>query len=211
MFIPFQAGLKCAASPSVLQSSLLKRAKLIETAPSLIAQPSRYRSLQGNPSQKVFDDRPSDPDIAPIALLYHGFGHFQDIISHREAVNTKRWRSGVDRFAEAMSCYYSREDERRDAALSELNSIFSAHVGAIIPSFHAASIGPVRSDGHSVGRHSQPLHVIEVKNELTGIQSLPHIEAVAYIGRLHNSMASEAKCLLEQRRMPCLGMTIVGV
>ncbi|TFK18037.1 hypothetical protein FA15DRAFT_731608 [Coprinopsis marcescibilis] len=211
VFVHAPTGLKRAASPSLLQYDLLKRAKLIDLAPSQIAKPAQYKSLQQNPSQKILDDRPSpDVDVAPIALLYHGFGHFEDIITCREAINIEQCRSSVDAFAEAMSCFYPTENDRRDAALPHLNGIFSAHVGATIPSVHPAFIGTAGSDGHSVGRHGQPLNVIEIKNEQAGIQALPQIEAAAYVGRLHNSMMPAARVLLEQWRMPCLGITIIG-
>ncbi|KAJ2935505.1 hypothetical protein H1R20_g1589, partial [Candolleomyces eurysporus] len=204
-----EATLKRSASP-LLQHDLLKRTKLAQDAPSQVARSSTYKSIQHNPSEKILDDRPSpDADIAPIALLYHGFGHFEDIIACRKATDIERFKPAVDNFAETMSRFYRHEDERRDAGLPLLNIILAIRGDSATPSLSAAAIGSVRSNGHSVGRHDGPITVVEFKNELTGIIALPHVEAVAYVAHLHARIDGRRQ-LFQKWRIPCLGITVIG-
>lgn len=57
-----------------------KRVKLVTNGPSITAKSEVYESLQQDPSEKIFDDRPEpDPNIPSIALLYEGFGHFSTL------------------------------------------------------------------------------------------------------------------------------------
>jgi len=49
-----------------------------------------------------------------------------------------------------------------------------------IPPLAATSIFSYRSDGHMVGLHSGAVYVTEFKNEIHGISSILHIEAIAY-------------------------------
>jgi hypothetical protein len=174
-----------------------------------VARSPNYQSLQADPFQKILDDRPSpDADIAPIALLYHGFGRFEDVIACPKATLVEQFKPAVDKFAEAMSRFYP-EDQRRDAGLPLLNAIFAIRAEKMIPSLSAAAIGSVRSNGHSVDRHGMVNTVVELKNELAGISSIPHVEVVAYAAHAHARIDGTQR-LLEGWRVPCLGITIVG-
>jgi len=65
----------------------LKRAKIVTNAPSETAKPTLYEDIQGEPSERILDDRPEpDLDIPPVSLLYKGFGHFLDIVDGRDDV-----------------------------------------------------------------------------------------------------------------------------
>ncbi|RXW24601.1 hypothetical protein EST38_g1201 [Candolleomyces aberdarensis] len=199
---------KRSASP-LLQHDLLKRTRLAQDAPSQVARSSTYKSIQHDPFEKILDDRPSpDADIAPIALLYHGFGHFEDIIACRKATDIEQFKPAVDKFAEAMSRFYLFEDERRDAGLPLLNIILAIRGGAATPLLSAAAIGSVRSGAHSVGRHDGPITVVEFKNELNGIGALPHVEAVANAAHLH-ARIDGWRHLFQEWRIPYLGITII--
>ena len=53
-----------------------KRSKTVMDAPSTVGQRSAYESLQRDPSQKIFDDRPEpDPKFAPGNSIYNGECH----------------------------------------------------------------------------------------------------------------------------------------
>jgi hypothetical protein len=170
--------------------------------------------MQATPNQKLLDDRPvPDTSIAPLALLYPGFGIFDDIVAGRESVDTQELqiiKPGVVALATAMSATYQREDERRDKGLGLLNNILaSGHGLGPYNTLTSASIGSVRSDGHSVGPGGVPLTVVEFKNNLTGIKADPCVEAVAYVTHLHMAMEKNDD-LFRGWRLPCLGITIVG-
>ena len=197
----------------------LKRAKVVTKAPSDTGRSATYERLQQDPSEKILDDRPEpDPDIPPIPLLYDGFGHFLDIMDARvdvpglADVDVLELRKAVDDLACKMAGYFSKEDDRRDAALPCLNRIFSARRGVNIPPLYASAIGSVRTDGHNTATHGAGTMVVEFKNWSTGISALPQIEVVGYVARLNaTGMNDEARRQLYLRwRVPCVGMTIVG-
>lgn len=204
--VTFPAGLKRSASP--LEHDLLKRTRLAQDAPSLVAQPSNFKTLQSNPSEMVLEDRPSsNSNVAPIALLYPGFGLFYDVILGRSSIDVTKYQAPVDRLAQAMVQTYEHEHQRRDEGIKYLNEIFLCRPGSNY-TISAASIGSCTSDGHGLGPERSPIIMVEFKNELTGISSFPHIQAAAYVARLHVKMATPN--LFEQWRLPCLGITIVG-
>ncbi|TEB27973.1 hypothetical protein FA13DRAFT_1736172 [Coprinellus micaceus] len=175
-----------------------------------MARASHYKILQADPFQKILDDRPSpDADIAPLGLLYHGFGRFEDVIACPKATLVEQFTPAVDKFADAMSSFYPSEDGRRTAGLPLLNAIFAIRAEKTIPLLFAAAIRSGRLDGHSVDRHGMVNTVVEFKNELAEISSIPHVEAVAYVAHAHTRVDG-AKHLFEGWRVPCLGITIVG-
>ncbi|CAA7260634.1 unnamed protein product [Cyclocybe aegerita] len=72
-------------------------------------------------SEKVLDDRPvPDEDIAPVELLYDGFGLFTDIFNGKDnipglsEVDRAGVRAAVDDFAAKMCLAYEKEDDCRD-------------------------------------------------------------------------------------------------
>ncbi|KIL58229.1 hypothetical protein M378DRAFT_181377 [Amanita muscaria Koide BX008] len=184
----------------------LKRAKIIT---------KRYQSLQEDPSEKIYDDRPTpDADIPPIPLLYEGFGHFLDIMNDHENVpgladvDAQELRKEVDDLASKMTGSFSTEDDRRDEALACLDRIFSARRGIKIPQPYAAATGSVRADGHNAEIHGAGTMIVVVKNCLTGISSLPQVELVCNAARLAATRMDEELYL--RWRVPFVGLTIVG-
>jgi hypothetical protein len=197
----------------------LKRTKLATIAPSTISKTAEYQSLQGDHSEKILDDRPVPDDIPPISLLYEGFGHFFDIIDGRDNVlgiadvDSRELRRAVDELADKMTGFFGTEHERRDTANRCLNRIFSARKGVLIAALAASSMGSATSDGHNIVGHGAGSIVVEFKNWLAGISSLPSVELVGYIARLTAQAmgADNARRELFLRwRVPCLGLTIVG-
>jgi len=179
-----------------------------------VGKPDFYESLQRDPSEKIFDDRPEpDPNIPSVALLYEGFGHFLDIMDGRNDVPglpdidiTKLHRE-VDNFASEMNEYYDNEIGRRDAALSSLTSIFSARRGIEIPPLQADVIS---TNGHNIATHDASTMAVEIKDKITGINAIPQVELAGYVAHL-NAMRKNAHPQLYLRwRVPCLGLTVVG-
>ncbi|CAA7270391.1 unnamed protein product [Cyclocybe aegerita] len=197
--------------------SHLKRAKLATTAPSTIANPSTYESMQRKSNEKILNDRPEpDDEIPPIPLLYNGFGHFLDILDGDadilglDKVDSSKLRLEVNEFACNMCYFYAMEDDRRDKALPALDKIFAARSGVKIPTIHAAAIGSVRSDGDSVGKHGGVVLTTKFKNRVARITAIPEVELVGYVARSHVKGMEEMRELFERWRVPCLGLTVVG-
>jgi hypothetical protein len=212
-------GKRAASEPAERIFERLKRARIVKIRPSETAKSAEYESLQKQPSEKIFDDRPGpNADIPPIPLLYDGFGHFLDIMDARDNVpgiadiDVPELQKAVDDLAISMTGYFSNEDGRREAALPYLNRIFSARWGIKIPTLHAAAIGSVRTDGHNTATHGGGTMVVEFKNWSTGIIALPQIEIVGYVARLYATTMNSAtrKQLFLRWRVPCMGLTIVG-
>jgi len=192
----------------------VKRTKIVTIAPSSVAKPDVFDNLE--PTEKILDDRPEpDPNIPPFALLYEGFGHFLDIMDGCDVpeladIDVMKLHNEVDELATKMNRYYNYEYERRDAALPCLTRIFSARQGIKIPPLSAAGIGSVTSDGHNTGPHRAATAVVEIKNRITLINAIPHIELACYVARLNAIGMDEHPELFQQWRVPCLGLTIVG-
>ncbi|CAA7270365.1 unnamed protein product [Cyclocybe aegerita] len=179
--------------------------------------PSTYESMQRKSNEKILDDRPEpDDEIPPIPLLCDGFGHFLDILDGNADIlgldkvdSSKLWLE-VDEFARNMCYFYAMEDDRRDKALPALDKNFTARSGVKIPTIHAASIGSVRSDGHSVGKHGGVVLTTKFKNRVARITAIPEVELVGYVARSHVKGVEEMQELFERWRVPCLGLTVVG-
>lgn len=182
-----------------------------------MAQPSCYENNQHNSSEKILDDRPEpDADIAPISLLYDGFGDFLDIFDGKtdvaglSEINIAELQKAVDDFAQKMCRFYDDEDGRRTTALRALNCIFSARTGTAIPSLHAAAIGSVRTVGYNVARHGGGALIVGFKNQSAGNKAIAEVELTGYVARLHATGMDEHRDLFERWRVPCLGLTVVG-
>ncbi|KAF8804084.1 hypothetical protein BYT27DRAFT_7108055, partial [Phlegmacium glaucopus] len=213
------AGISGKRTRSVTETAFdhMKRSKLTTTTPSTMAQPSIYENNQRTPSEKILDDRPKqDADIAPIPLLYDGFGEFLDIfdggtdVPGLSEVNALELQKAVDDFAQKMCLFYDNEDEQRTATLPALDRIFSARTGTTIPSLHAAAIGSVRSDGHNVAKHGGGALVAEFKNQSAGNKAIAEVELTGYVARLHATGMKEHQDLFERWKVPSLGLTVVG-
>jgi hypothetical protein len=193
----------------------LKRSKLATVAPSVTAQPSEYRSLQRRPSQRILDDCPErDEDLPPVSLIYDGFGSFKDIFHGQvdvpglSDIDLTQLQDRVDALADKMCRFYPLEDDRRDAAIPHLNSIFAARTGVTIPELLPAAIGSARTDGHNVERHGAPGIVIEIRNWPANNNGIPQVKISGYVARSHARFVPAE--LLERWRVPTLGLTIVG-
>jgi hypothetical protein len=186
----------------------------VTTAPSELAKPSKYRSIQNS---RTLDDHPKpDVDMPLIPLLSDGFGYFLDIVAgHKDIpgldlVDLRRLQAEVDELACMMCRFYDHEDERRDAARRILNKIFGARRGVVIPLIEAASIGSVRSDGHVMWRNGVAMLVTDFKNRAMGSYAMLKVELVRHVPRLHKQKMQEGKKLFRGWRVPCLGLIIIG-
>lgn len=195
----------------------LKRNIFATTAPSKAAQPSFYEAEQRLPSKRILDDRPTmDADIAPISLLYPGFGDFLDIINGRtdvpgiNEVDAGALEAAVDAFATVMCDFHALESGRKQAVLPHLDKIFFAHSSRIIPRIFASTIGTVHSDGHTEGRHGGMAMVEELKNRDTGNSSSAPVQMVGYVSHSHLKWMEGNEAIFEGWRVPCLGLTLVG-
>jgi len=180
-----------------------------------MATKEHYRSLQRNPTAKILDDRPEPDHIPPVSLLYDGFGLFHDTSSRwgdEHDMDTKRsdLANAVDAFADKMTDIYHDELGRREAGLNALNSIFfpdGRH------QLMAAPIDTVHTDGHYNGPHGAASCIVQFKDELADIKSIPEVKLAGHAARSHkqsiiNSEKGEEVFL--GWRVPCLGLTIVG-
>jgi hypothetical protein len=217
-FLSGPLGKHAAPEPAEGVFDRLKRAKIVTTAPSTTGKLAIYEHLQYQPSEKILDDRPEpDADIPPIPLLYHGFGHFLDIMDARDDVpgladvEVLELRKEDD-LASKMTGYFENENDRRDAALPCLNRIFDARSRIKIPLLSPTAIGSVVTNGHNTATHSVGTMTVEFKNWSTGISALPQIELVCYVARLNAvEMNDEARRQLYLGwRVPCVGLTIIG-
>src|SRR5712672_1487110 len=186
--------------------------KLAKTAPSTLGKPYFYRELQDDPAQKIFDDRPGPDLFPPISLLFSGFGEFLDAFDCREDefdVDSKRQELElyVDLFADEMSKFYEAENLRRTVGLHVLNKILSSRGS---DELMAVAIGSVSSDGH-YDRPPEALSCIVVfKNELCDITSMPMVELMGYVARLHSDAMRCNQSIFQGSRVPYIGLTVVG-
>jgi hypothetical protein len=174
--------------------------------------------MQGNASQRILDDRPSaDLDVPPAPLLYPGFGHFVDVdngcddVPYLSDIDFPALEAAVDDFANKMGEFFGKEDDRRDEGLPLLNAIFSCRKENA-PTFlalHAESFRGYRSDGHNLAAHQSAGTIVGFKNKITGIISIPEIEAAAYFAQL-NIASKYGSEFFGRWRVPCLGLTVIG-
>jgi len=186
--------------------------KLVLTAPSSLSRLPSYLRLQEDPSQRIWDDRPCPDPCLPISLLFAGFGEFLDAVNRREDefhLDAKRreLERDVDSFAEEMTKFYQEERDRRTAGLRALNKILSSRGPDRLM---VAAIGSVNSDGHCDGPLEVSSCVVEFKNELCDITSMPMVELIGYVAHSHRQAILGNPYRFQGRRVPRLGLTIVG-
>ena len=160
------------------------------------------------------DDRPTpDLSIPPIPLLYHGFGHFLDIMDGRDDVpglvdvKAAELRTAVGRLATKMTELTETEEDRREQGLVCLREIFTARQGVEIPQISSSAIGSISSDGHNIRKDGTSSIVVVFEKLQTGTPTLPQVEVAGYFAHLNARLNPE---VYRQWRVPCLGMTIVG-
>jgi hypothetical protein len=156
--------------------------------------------------------------VAPIALLYAGFGHFEDFVHDRttsipgqDRVKTVELELSVNTFGDCMQLFFPDEAARRVAALPELNAIFNSfHDIQKMPPVTAAQIGGVTSDGHSDAPTGAAALMVEFKNETTGISADPNVQVVSYVAHSNKHAMDKFPKLYEHWRVPALAITIIG-
>ena len=90
----------------------IKKAKIVNIAPSGLAAPPSYEELQKDLKNRILDDRPSPDGVPPISLMYEGFGQFLNIflgktdVEGLHAVNTFEFQRAVDRVSQLMCQFY---------------------------------------------------------------------------------------------------------
>jgi len=188
------------------------KSKLAQTAPSSLSKLHSYLRLQENSSQRIWDDRPCPDPCLPISLLFAGFGEFLDAANRLEDefhldAKRRKLRSDVDFFAEEMTKFYEEERDRRKAGLSALNKILSYRGPNRLM---AAAIGSVNSDGHYDGPLGVSSCVVGFKKELCDITSMPMVELIGYVAHSYRQAILDSSNVFQGRRVPCLGLTIVG-
>lgn len=192
----------------------IQDSKNFTTAPSQMGKLIEYKSLQRDPACRILDDRPVQDLVPPASLLYDGFGHFLDMFRRREDVHdlTPKRRDleiAVDSFAEVMTLFYQREDDRKIEGLRALNAILSlgSHNRLSASSVDSTRI---QSDGHYNGPHGAISCIVEIKNELVDISSIPLVELINHVAHSHAQAMKRHQALYLGWRVPCLGITIVG-
>lgn len=177
------------------------------------------RNTQENPTKRTLNDRPlSDSGVAPIALLYDGFGIFDDILQQipvpgEGAILGSRLMEEVQKFCMAMSAFYPDEAARLSMVIPSLEAIFDARtdsqtmepIQALVP-----GDDPLKTDGSMVGRHGAIAFIVECKNELVQISSEPHTELANCITKSFREGSRHRSMLFNGWRVPALGMIQAG-
>ncbi|RXW23259.1 hypothetical protein EST38_g2597 [Candolleomyces aberdarensis] len=174
---------------SISQYERIKKAKLAVETPSALAKNDEYEITQGNSVERVLDDRPnSDPNIPPIALLYSGFGEFQDT---------------------SYDILYSSDAERQKAAVDLINAIFEAqNVSARLGL--GANTGLLPADAYALGPNGFPIAVSDIRNGAVGAGAHSNIRFASYGAHFHILVDDTTRELFQRWMVPYLGITIVG-
>ncbi|KAH9160464.1 hypothetical protein EDB89DRAFT_2166122, partial [Lactarius sanguifluus] len=185
----------------------IHEANFFDEPPSMMAKPSKYKTLQNHLSEKILDDRPQADSVPPLSLLYDGFGNFMDNSSLHQPICADeeqcKLESYFNDFANEMTAFYPSEDSRRNTGLELLNKLLGIE---LMP----ASIDNVRTDGHHHGSHGAAICIVEFKNEPADNGLIAMVELAGYVARSHKESFDRHKDLFEGWNVPCLGMTIVG-
>ena len=110
-----------------------------------------------------------------------------------------------------MAEFFESEDDRRDQGLPLLNAIFSCRKENA-PTFlalRAESFCGYRSDGHNLAAHQSAGTIVQFKNKITEITSIPEIGAAAYVAQLNIASRYRSR-LFGGWRVPCLLLTVIG-
>jgi hypothetical protein len=198
---------------SVDEHHSIPDSKIFTAAPSQMGKMVEYKSLQQDLAVRILDDRPVQDMVPPASLLYDGFGHFLDIFRRREDLHDltpkqRKLESAVDSFAEEMTTFHQTEDERKTAGVRALNVILSleSHNRLSPASVDSSCI----SNGHYNGPHDAISCIVEIKNELVDISSIPLVELTSFVAHSHAQAMKCHQALYLGWRVPCLGITVVG-
>ena len=175
---------------------------------------SEYESLQRDPSERILDDRPEQDSVPPVSLLYEGFGSFLDIFRRREGVyeltlERRDLEVAVNYFAEAMTSFFESEAERKTTGLNALNAILSTGSHTKLTTASVDS-NRICSGGYYNGPHGAISCIVEFRNELVDVNSIPLVELVSCVAHSHAQSIKSHKDIYMGWRVPCLGLTVVG-
>ena len=183
-------------------------------APSTVAKTSVVLGVQRDPTDRFVNDRPeTDTDQLPIALSYHGFGWFLDVLKGASTdpilkFNRRTFEEKVDEFVRFMNEYYPNEDKRRDRALEYLNNIFLSVLHNCWPLTAAIVFEGKSSDGHASSPTQGIEVILEMKNELAGSGADPIVELCSYYTR---ALKRESiRPILRSFLFPALGIVVMG-
>ena len=197
----------------------IQESSYVRLAPSLVAKPSKFRSLQNNEAGRILNDRPyKDVQITPIALLYAPFGEFLDHIRNppmdSDTVNLAKLEASVNEFSLLMCQHYSEEVTRRDTILKALNSIFECYLPSKLTHMIPSAIMANRfSDGHACGPANVLETIVEFKNELGSATADPEIQIAAYYTQSiknERDQGQEKETIIKSFLFPALGISIIG-
>ncbi|KAI9448414.1 hypothetical protein H4582DRAFT_1802901, partial [Lactarius indigo] len=182
--------------------------KILTFPPSDLGKLAKYKSLQRKSDERILDDRPEADRVPPASLLYHGFGHFMDNSRPRKGIRVDEVQRDLERrvddFAVKMTTFYRNEESRREKGLDALGDILGRELTA-------AAIGSVYTDGHHCGPHKSVTCVVEFKNELVDISSMPMIKLTGHVAHSHKqSLGYQSGPLFKGWNVPSLGLTVVG-
>ena len=183
-----------------------------ELAPSTVAKPS---VVQNQPGDRDANDRPkSDAEHLPIALLYHGFGHFLDVADgastdHILNIDRRQFEFSVDNFMGLMNLYYDSGMERGGQALCCLNDIFKHCLGGDTRPLTAGTDFPTfSSEGHALGLANNAEVILQVQNEFGSSDEDPIIQVSAHYTR--SLKESSTRGVISHFLFPALGIVVIG-
>ncbi|KAI9510559.1 hypothetical protein F5148DRAFT_1147481 [Russula earlei] len=165
----------------------------------------KYKQMQRDSHERILDNCPEPDGVPPAPLLYDRFGHFNDIFKCQDYACTLGLRrrlleETVSAFMENMSNIYPNKAHRKAVGLLMLNRIFSLR-------YPFATLSAA-----AVGLHRAASIIVEFKNKLVNITSIPSVELTSYATHLHVA-AMELIPKNEKSfygwRVPCLGLTMV--
>ncbi|KZT09106.1 uncharacterized protein LAESUDRAFT_748334 [Laetiporus sulphureus 93-53] len=195
----------------------MRMQKVASIPPFTVARISVLASIQNDSEDRVLNDRPkTNMDIAPIALLYEGFGQFQDEFSACEGpfqldiTRTVNLINLMTKFADAMCTSYATEDERCTKALPLLNEISSIVVDDICPSEIPRC--NACTDGYSVSATGACDLVVEFRRDGdSGSDAVA--QGVSYLAHRHRDTVEKNVAnehVYDEWRVPALLITVVG-
>ncbi|KAG8894374.1 hypothetical protein FRB99_001318, partial [Tulasnella sp. 403] len=186
-------GKRRDVEPTIVEC--LKRQRLTLHSPSEVGKPPNYYVLQMSEENEILCDRPSqDMGVAPICLLYPGFGNFRDNVDGSapcllpSASEQICLQESVDDLIIEVAAS-SSQPERRDKVHSVIRKIFGE------------------------GDNDRYVDIMAVtQQDLVGAGDGPFVEAVAYAMRMHQTMAArdDYRELYDTWRVPTLLITITG-
>ncbi|KII85721.1 hypothetical protein PLICRDRAFT_56927 [Plicaturopsis crispa FD-325 SS-3] len=206
---------KRARSPIPDREAFYKKARIALEAPSKYSTLFNVSARQEDHEQRVWNDRPECEDrLAPIALLYEGFGRFLDVIDGRDedwaGVSRARLESSVTSFCKAMRRHYADDINRRVSIQPLLENALQLYFPNC---FHTSEFGNAGTATCCIESSSLPTIVAVFKNELFSRGTLPEEEALACM--LHSyrrALETQGNELhkLHSLRTAALGITIMG-